>query len=69
MVSMTGCTGGCAHIAADHEIFMVNAGVVLRELVRRYSIWLHVRGIRMAMGAGCRHIDGIDARPRIAGRP
>ena len=69
MISMTCGAGGRADIAPHYESLMVNAGVVLCQLVRRNLISLHIVRVGMAVRASICNVDGIDLGPRIVGCP
>ena len=57
VVSVTCGAGGRTEIAADHYRVVVNAGVVLRKLIGRDPVLLHVGSVRVASRAGLGNVD------------
>ena len=60
VIAMAGRAGWSAHIASHRQRFMVNAGVVLGELIGCDGVFFHVARVGMATGAGCSDVDGVD---------
>ncbi len=69
MISMAGGTGWRTQIASHRQCLVVNACAVLCELIRGNGISLHVLRVRMAAGAGVRHVNRVDGGTGIAGQP
>src|SRR5579885_2100432 len=60
MIAVTRGARRSAQIAANDQGVVVDAGVVLRELVRGNRVALHVLGVGMAARAGLGNVEGID---------
>ena len=69
MVAMAGGTCRRAEVTADGQRVVVDAGAVLRKLVRGDGVSLHVRSVRMAARARLGNVQWVDLRTRVARRP
>ena len=69
MVPMASCASGSAQVAALRHRLVVNALTVVRKLRGLYAIRLHVTCVSMAVAAGRRDIQWIDARPDVTRGP
>ena len=69
MISMAGSAGGSAQITPYHHGIVMHTGVVLRELIRGNTVWLHVLCVGVTARTCFRHVDGVNRRSGIAGWP
>lgn len=68
MVPVASAAGGSAEVSSHRQSIVVDAVVVLRQLVGRNLVAAHVGIIGVAMPASVGNVDRIDGRPRITGR-
>jgi len=68
VITVAGCAGGRAQVAAHRECIVMDAGGVVGELIGGDAVLLHIRGIRVTARTGLSNIDGIDRGTRVAGR-
>ena len=68
MISVASGAGRRAEVATYGQRVVVHAGAVLRELVRRDSIALHVGSVPVTASARCGNVERVYLRARVAGR-